>query len=101
PPTTSPAPSGACSAVYQTTSTWQGGFQGQVTVTAGNAAISSWQVTWTLANGQAISQMWNGTPTVSGSTVTVRNVSWNGALSPRGTAQFGFLASGAVTTPTV
>ena len=102
PPTTSsPAPSGACSAVYQTTGNWQGGFQGQVTVTAGNAAISSWTVTWTLSSGQSISQMWNGTPTVSGSTVTVRNVSWNGALSPHATTTFGFLASGSATTPTV
>jgi endoglucanase len=100
-PTSSPAPSGACSAVYQTTGSWQGGFQGQVTVTAGNAAITGWQVTWTLGSGQVISQVWNGTLTASGSSVSVRNVSWNGALSPHATAQFGFLASGAATTPVI
>ena len=31
-------------------------FQGEVTVTAGNAAITSWAVRWTYANGQTISR---------------------------------------------
>jgi endoglucanase len=101
PPTTSPAPAGGCSATYQTTGSWQGGFQAQVTVTAGNSAISGWAVTWTLGSGQSISQAWNGTLSVSGSTATVRNVSWNGALAAHATAQFGFLANGAATTPSL
>ena len=99
-PTTTPPPAGAgCSATYQTTSSWSGGFQGQVTVTAGNAGISGWQVTWTLGSGQSVNQVWNGVSAVSGSTVNVRNESWNGALQAGATAQFGFLASGAASTP--
>jgi cellulase/cellobiase CelA1 len=70
-------------------------------VTAGNAAITGWTVTWTLAGGQSISQAWNGTLSVNGSTVTVRNVSWNGALAPHAAAQFGFLANGTATAPAV
>jgi endoglucanase len=101
PTSTPPGGPGTCSAAYQTTSSWQGGFQAQVTVTAGDTAITAWQVTWTLGAGQAVSQMWGGTPTVTGSAITVRNLSWNGTLSPHATAQVGFLASGAGTTPII
>ena len=67
PPTSNPPATGSCTAAYETTGTWNGGFQGQVTVTAGSAAISGWQVTWTLAGGQQITQAWNGTLSTSGS----------------------------------
>jgi cellulase/cellobiase CelA1 len=68
-------------------------------VTAGNAAITGWTVTWTLAGGQSISQAWNGALSVSGSTATVRNVSWNGTLAAHATTQFGFFANGTATAP--
>jgi endoglucanase len=100
-PTTAPPVSGACSAVFRATSTWQGGFQGEVTVKAGSAPISAWTARWTLASGQVITQLWNGTLTVSGSAVTVKNLSWNGALAANATTTFGFLANGAVSAPTL
>jgi endoglucanase len=99
-PTTPPAGAG-CTASYQTTGSWSGGFQGQVTVKAGGSAIGGWTATWTLSSGQTITQVWNGELSTSGSAVTVRNVSWNGALPAGGTAQFGFLANGNASTPTV
>ncbi|WP_203980546.1 lytic polysaccharide monooxygenase auxiliary activity family 9 protein, partial [Micromonospora phaseoli] len=68
-PPTTPPPAGACSATYRVTSTWSGGFQGEVQVTAGNAAIRGWRVTWTYASGQQVSQAWNATVSSSGSTV--------------------------------
>jgi cellulase/cellobiase CelA1 len=80
---------------------WPGGFQGQVTVTAGSAAITGWTVKWTLGSGQTITQAWNGTLAVSGSDVTVTNASYNGSLPAGGTATFGFLANGTPTTPTL
>ncbi|MFC7483162.1 cellulose binding domain-containing protein [Luedemannella flava] len=72
---------------------WTGGFQGEVTVTAGSAAITGWTVTWTYANGQTITQLWNGTLTTSGSAVTVKNLSWNGSLAAGTSTTFGFLAN--------
>ncbi|KUL27827.1 glycoside hydrolase family 6 protein [Actinoplanes awajinensis] len=93
-----PSTGAACSAAFKITSSWSGGFQAQVTVTAGRA-ITGWAVSWTLGNGQSVSQAWNGTLTTSGSTVTVRNVSWNGSLPSAGTAEFGLIANGAATTP--
>ncbi|MFC4110951.1 endo-1,4-beta-xylanase, partial [Micromonospora zhanjiangensis] len=74
PPTTPPA-DGACTASYRTISSWQGGFQGEVTITAGSSTINGWTTRWTLGNGQTITQIWSGTLTTSGTSVTVRNVS--------------------------
>ncbi|MEU8184758.1 cellulose binding domain-containing protein [Micromonospora sp. NPDC049044] len=96
PPPTTPPPTGvACTAAYRTTNSWSGGFQGEVTVTAGTAAINGWTVRWTLNSGQSITQVWNGTLSTSGSTATVRNVSYNGSLAAGATTTFGFLGSGA------
>ncbi|WP_433348279.1 cellulose binding domain-containing protein [Microtetraspora malaysiensis] len=53
-------------------------------------ALSGWTVAWTFPNGQTISQIWSGDFTQSGSAVSVRNVSWNGALAPDASTTFGF-----------
>ncbi len=101
PPTSTPPPSGAaCTATYRTVGSWSGGFQGEVTVTAGSAAISGWTVRLDLSGGQSISQVWNGTLSTSGSTATVRNVSYNGSLAAAGSTTFGFLGSGTPPVPT-
>ena len=59
-PRTAP-PAGACTATYATVGSWQGGFQGEVTVRAGTSGINGWTTRWTLASGQTISQLWSGT----------------------------------------
>ncbi|MEH0936500.1 lytic polysaccharide monooxygenase auxiliary activity family 9 protein [Micromonospora psammae] len=102
PPTTPPPPAGGCTATYRVTGQWQGGFQGEVEVTAGAAAVKGWTVTWTFGNGQQVTSSWNATLGSSGSTVTARNVSWNGALTAGAKTTFGFLGSwsGANTAPT-
>jgi len=93
-PTTSPPPSGkTCTAAYAIVGQWSGGFQGEVRVTAGGTAITGWAVTWTYANGQTVTQAWNATVTTSGSTVTARNVAYNGALAAGAGTTFGFLGS--------
>jgi lysophospholipase L1-like esterase len=93
--------SGACTVAYTTTNSWSGGFQGEVKVTAGSSALNGWTVRWTLASGQTITQVWNGTLTTSGSSVTVKNADYNGALAPSASTTFGFLANGSPSTPTV
>ena len=97
----SPPPPGACSATYQAEGSWPGGFQGQVTVTAGASAINGWSVHWNLAGAQQITQVWNGTLTTSGSTATVTNVSYNAQLGAAASTTFGFLANGTPSTPTL
>lgn len=106
PSPSSPAPSTSasttgCAATYRTVNSWSGGFQGEVTVTAGNSAITGWTVQWTLGSGQTITQVWNGTLSSSGSTVTVRNVSYNGSLAAHASTTFGFLANGSPSSPSI
>jgi endoglucanase len=95
PAVTTGAP-GSCSATYKLVSSWGGGYQAEITVKAGASAINGWTVT---INGQTISQLWNGTLTTSGSTATVKNLSWNGSLPAGGTASFGYLGNGTASTP--
>ena len=91
-PSTSPG-ARTCAATYKVTSSWTGGFQGEVTVTAGSAAIGGWSVNWSWSNGQAISQAWNATLTTSGTAVNAVPASWNRAIPAGGSTTFGFLAS--------
>lgn len=97
PPT--PSPTGACTATNRTVGSWTGGFQGEVTVRAGTSGTNGWTTRWTLAGGQTITQLWNGVLTVSGSSVSVKNIGWNGTLAPNATTTFGYLANGSPSTP--
>ncbi|MFI5836185.1 glycosyl hydrolase family 95 catalytic domain-containing protein [Micromonospora sp. NPDC051300] len=92
PTVSSPAPSGA-RATYAVTGSWSGGFQAEVTVTAGATAIRGWTVSWTFPNGQVVSQIWGGTHTQSGANVTVRNVDYNGAVAAGASTTFGFIGT--------
>ncbi|MEV4655862.1 cellulase family glycosylhydrolase [Micromonospora sp. NPDC049301] len=91
PPPTTPPPAGGCTATYTVVNQWQGGFQGEVRVTAGATAITGWSTRWTFANGQSVSQSWNAALTSSGATVTARNVDYNGRLAAGASASFGFI----------
>ncbi|GAB2940633.1 glycoside hydrolase family 6 protein [Nonomuraea fastidiosa] len=95
-PTETPTPgTEGCTAAYKVASQWNDGLQGEITVTnTGDAPISGWKVSWTPPSGQTISQLWNGTLSTGGGTVSVTNLSWNGALAPGATTSFGFIASG-------
>jgi len=99
PPTSTPPATGACTATYAVTSSWQGGFQGEVKVTAGPAAIKGWTVSLAYPAAQTIQQGWNATVSASGSTVTATNVGYNGALAAGASTTFGFIGSGASTVP--
>ena len=98
-PTPTPTPTSGpatCTATFRAVSTWPGGYQGEVTVTAGASAISSWTVT---LSGASVSSLWNGTVTTSGSTTTVANAPYNGTVVASGTTSFGFVGSGSPGTP--
>jgi len=98
PPTTPtvvpPTTPGHCAATYRLVNQWQGGFQAEVTVrNVTSIPLNSWTARWTLPSGQSISQLWNGSLTVTGSLAVVRNVSWNGSIPANGSTTFGFLAT--------
>ena len=96
--TTSPSPTttsgtGGCTATYAVTSQWQGGFQASITVQNGSSPRTSWQVGWSFANGQVITQLWNAAFTQSGANVTANNLSYNGTLAANASTSFGFTAN--------
>jgi endo-1,4-beta-xylanase len=94
PPPSTPPPSGsACSAALTVASSWNGGFVGNVRVTAGSAAISKWTVTLNIPSGTSIANVWNGQ--LNGSSVA--SMSYNGAVPAGGSVDFGFQASGSST----
>lgn len=72
---------------------WPGGFQGEVTVTAGASGLSGWTVGLTFPNGQTIQSAWNAQVTSSGSTATATNMPYNGTVAAGQSAGFGFLGS--------
>lgn len=86
-PTTPQPGTGACTATVKAANSWGGGFQGEVTVTAGSTAINGWKVT---VNGATITQAWSSTH--SGNTLT--NANWNGRLSAGASTTAGFISSG-------
>ncbi|MGC9665554.1 cellulose binding domain-containing protein [Planosporangium sp. 12N6] len=94
-PSTTPPPSGTgCVAAYRVISQWAGAFQGEVTVkNASTSPSSRWTATFTYANGQQVSQVWNVTLTQNAATVTARSTTYNGSLAPGASTTFGFLAS--------
>jgi hypothetical protein len=83
-----------CTATPKTVQSWPGGFEGKVTVTAGESKIYGWSVGWTMGEGQTMGDAWNGIRTVTGSQVTVANSPWNGTLAAGASLTFGFIAYG-------
>ncbi|MEU8111124.1 cellulose-binding domain-containing protein [Micromonospora sp. NPDC048947] len=75
--------------VDYTPNQWPGGFTAAVKVSPGDAAVSSWTVTWTYAGDERVTSGWNATVSQSGSTVTARNASYNGSIPAGGSTEFG------------
>src|SRR5512142_1768408 len=82
-----------CRVDYAVSSSWQGGFGANVTVTNLGDPVGSWQLTWSFTAGQTITQLWNGSYTQSGANVTVSSTSYNGSIPTGGSAAFGFNGS--------
>lgn len=83
----------SCTATYAIVNSWSGGFQAQVTVTAGASGLSGWNVGWTFPGDQKINGMWGATFSQSVRSVTARNVSYDGAVAAGASTTFGFAAS--------
>jgi endoglucanase len=75
----------ACHIGYTLSSEWGGGFGASITINnTGTTAISNWTLTWAFANGQTVTQLWNGNVTQSGANVSVTNESYNGSIPSGG-----------------
>jgi len=79
-------PAATCKVTYTLSTTWPGNFQGSVSITNQTAApVTNWAVRWQYANGQTLTQVWNGNLSQSGVNVTVTNASWNATIPAGGT----------------
>lgn len=97
PTTTTPPPAGdpTCMALYEITNRWPGGHQAAVTVmNHGAIPMNGWTAAWRRPDGQTVSSVWNGTATLSGADVSVRNLSWNAVVPPDGSTTFGLTVAG-------
>ncbi|MGY4644882.1 cellulose binding domain-containing protein [Cellulomonas sp. URHB0016] len=97
-PTDPPSPSptvrpAACRATLTVGGTWPGGYTASVEVTAATT-ISRWATTVQLPTGGAVTSLWSGDVSTSGTLVTVRNKEWNGSLAPGVSTVYGFLGTG-------
>jgi endo-1,4-beta-xylanase len=77
------------------TGNWQGGYQGEVSVANnGSAALNGWTVHLTLAAGQNVVNVWNGTNTGTSGAISVHNASYNGTVGGNASTSFGFVVNG-------
>ncbi|HXR69692.1 cellulose-binding domain-containing protein [Actinocrinis sp.] len=91
--TTSASAATGCQATYSVTSQWNVGFGASVSITNLGSPVSSWKVAWTFPGNQQVTQLWNGTVSQSGQSVTVTNASYNGSVGTNASVSFGFNGS--------
>jgi hypothetical protein len=94
----------ACHVTYTVNSQWTGGFGTAITIqNTGTTAVSGWNLTWTWAGNQKITQSWASSYSQSGANAKLTNASYNAAIAAGATITgIGFNASysGTNTNPT-
>ncbi|MGA5358171.1 cellulase family glycosylhydrolase [Streptomyces purpurascens] len=99
--TTSPGGSpSACGVGYRVTSSWPGGFQGEIVLrNTGASAINGWTLRWTFPDSQRVTNLWGGTATQSGSEVSVAAASYTATIPAAGSVTLGFTATRSTANP--
>lgn len=80
----------SCKISYTVPNQWNNGFSANLVITNTGDAWTSWTAKWDMLNGQTITGLWNGSYTQSGAAISVKNVSWNGAVGSNASVQVGF-----------
>jgi cellulase/cellobiase CelA1 len=71
--------------------TWPGGLQAQAVLTnTSTSPVSGWTLTWSFADDQRVTDLWNGGFTQSGKRVSVANASYNRTIAPSASVTIGF-----------
>ncbi|SPE38469.1 hypothetical protein SBA3_2890014 [Candidatus Sulfopaludibacter sp. SbA3] len=72
----------SCSVVYTVTTQWNVGFGTAITIkNTGSTPINGWQLKWTWAGNQQITEAWNSNYTQSGANATLTNAAWNSTIA--------------------
>jgi lysophospholipase L1-like esterase len=88
-----------CEVDYTIVSSWGGGFQANVSITAAEP-INGWDLTWDFPAGTQVSSAWNVDWHQTGTGFTGSDVGWNGAVASGQTREvFGFIGSGSTAAP--
>ncbi|MGI5053528.1 MULTISPECIES: cellulase family glycosylhydrolase [Streptomyces] len=97
---TTPTPGVGCSVGYRVVGEWPGGFQGEITIrNTGTATLNGWNLGFSFAGGQTVSNMWGGTPTQSGATVSVAPASYTAQIAANGSVTVGFTGTRGAANP--
>jgi len=81
---------GTCKVVYHRDSEWATGFTSTVTITnTGTSPINPWQLNFSFAGDQQVTQAWNAVVTQAGAAVTARNAAYNATIAPNAAVSFG------------
>jgi beta-glucosidase len=91
-PTPNPTAMPGCSVIYTVQNDWGSGATINVVIrNNGPAAIDGWRLDWSFSGNQKITNLWNGSFTQNGSSVTVTHAGFNaGIAADGGTVSFGF-----------
>ncbi|GEM_PF-855046 len=92
---TPPTPiTAACTVTYGNLNDWGAGFTANVTIkNNGTSLINGWVLAWSFPGNQTITNLWNGSYTQSGQSVSVTNLGYNGSIPVNGSVNFGFNAN--------
>src|SRR5436190_15183064 len=82
-------------ATYTIISSWTTGYLAEATITnSSSAAVTSWTVNFSLAQGQTVNCFWNNIPTQNGQNVSAVNLATNGTLQAGESCRIGFQVNG-------
>ncbi|MEV4282515.1 cellulase family glycosylhydrolase [Actinoplanes xinjiangensis] len=88
-------PASAETATFAVQSSWNNGYQAQVTVNNNTSSqITTWKVELTLPAGTTVTQSWNATQVAGGNTYTFTPVNWNATIAAGASTSFGFIVNG-------
>jgi len=94
----------ACHVTYSVTTQWNNGFGTALTIeNTGTTSVNGWNLTWTWAGNQKITESWDSTYSQTSANAKLTNESYNAAIAPGATITgIGFNASysGTNTAPT-
>jgi hypothetical protein len=95
PPPTTAAPVSCLRAAIRQTSTWNGGYGAEYTITNNCAtATTAWVVELDLPGTTSVSSSWRSVRTSTGQHHRFANAAYNGDIAPGATETFGFNANG-------
>jgi chitin-binding protein len=96
----------ACRVEYQIVTSWQNGFQGNITIrnTSPSIPVVGYTLNWTMASGESFNNGWNATYTPSGQALAASNTAgaWNGVIAANGgSVAFGFVGNKTTVPPAI